>query len=84
MGMEKLSAKPKSPTDPDALAKELVALKLDFKRVGLEASSLGGWLHAEPSRRGFPAIVVEARHMRASLNAQRKKQIAMMPGASPR
>jgi hypothetical protein len=38
-------------TDPDALAKELVALKLDFKRLGLEASSLGGWLHAELSRR---------------------------------
>jgi transposase len=38
--------------------------------VGLEASSLDVWLHAELSRRGFPAIVVEARHMRASLNSQ--------------
>jgi transposase len=72
-GDRKVIRETKVPTDPDALAKELVALKLDFKRVGLEASSLGGWLHAELSRRGFPAIVVEARHMRASLNAQRNK-----------
>jgi transposase len=60
-------------TDPDALAKELADSKITLKRVGLEASSLGGWLHAELTRRGFPAIVVEARHMRSSLNAQRNK-----------
>jgi transposase len=72
-GDGKIIRETKVSTDPDALAKELVALKLDLKRVGLEASSLGGWLHAELSRRGFPAIVGEARHMRASLNAQRNK-----------
>ena len=60
-------------TDPDALAKELADSKKTLKRVGLEASSLGGWLHAELTRRGFPTIVVEARHMRSSLNAQRNK-----------
>jgi len=60
-------------TDPDALAKELADQQLDFKRVGLEASSLGCWLHSELTARGFPAIVVEARHMRSSLNAQRNK-----------
>lgn len=60
-------------TDPDALAKELADSKTTLKRVGLEASSLGGWLHAELTRRGFPTIVVEARHMRSSLNAQRNK-----------
>lgn len=60
-------------TDPDALMKELNSLRVTYKRVGLEASSLGGWLHAELTRRGFAAIVVEARHMRASLNAQRNK-----------
>jgi transposase len=63
----------KVPTDPDALAKELQLRKTAFKRVGLEASALGSWLHAELTRRGFPAIVVEARHMRSSLNAQRNK-----------
>jgi transposase len=63
----------KVPTDPDALAKTLADANVTLKRVGLEASSLGGWLHAELTARGFPCIVVEARHMRASLNAQRNK-----------
>ena len=63
----------KVPTDPDALAKELSAQKVQLKRVGVEASSLGSWLHAELTRRGFATIVVEARHMRSSLNAQRNK-----------
>ena len=60
-------------TDPDVLAKALVEARVTLKRVGLEASSLGGWMHAELTGRGFPCIVVEARHMRASLNAQRNK-----------
>jgi transposase len=32
----------KVPTDPDALAKALVDANVTLKRVGLEASSLGG------------------------------------------
>lgn len=72
-GDGKVVRETKVPTDPNALAKELQAQKVGFKRVGLEASSLGSWLHAELTRRGFPAIVVEARHMRSSLNAQRNK-----------
>ena len=38
-------------TDPDSLAKELADSKTTLKRIGLEASSLGGWLHAELTRR---------------------------------
>jgi transposase len=72
-GDGKVVRETKVPTDPDALAKELRLQKTTFKRVGLEASALGSWLHAELTRRGFPAIVVEARHMRSSLNAQRNK-----------
>jgi len=60
-------------TDPQAIDKVLVIEGGVLKRVGLEASSLGGWLHAELTRRSFPAIVVEARHMRSALNAQRNK-----------
>lgn len=60
-------------TDPDALAKALADARVTLKRVGIEASSLGGWMHSELTARGFPCIVVEARHMRASLNAQRNK-----------
>ena len=72
-GNGKIMRESKVATDPDALAKELKDLNLPLKRVGVEASSLGAWLHAELTRRGFPVIVVEARHMRASLNAQRNK-----------
>jgi transposase len=60
-------------TDPDALAKALGAANVTLKRVGIEASSLGGWIHAELTDRGFSCIVVEARHMRSALNAQRNK-----------
>jgi transposase len=71
-------------TDPDALAKELVAQKLDLKRVGLEASSQGGWLHAELSRRGFPTIVVEAAICAPLSMPSATKRIATMPVVSPR
>lgn len=60
-------------TDPDALAKALSDANVLLKRVGMEASSLGGWLHAELTDRGFACIVVEARHMRSAPNAQRNK-----------
>lgn len=60
-------------TDPDALAKAFAAANVPLKRIGIEASSLGGWLHAELTDRGFACIVVEARHMRSALNAQRNK-----------
>jgi len=69
----KIIRESKVATDPDALMKELNSLRVTYKRVGLEASSLGGWLHVELTARGFAAIVVEARHMRSSLNAQRNK-----------
>jgi transposase len=60
-------------TDPDALGEALAPFRATLKRVGLEASSLGCWLHGELAARGFPAIVVEARHMRASVKAQPNK-----------
>src|SRR6185312_223478 len=42
-------------------------------RIGIEASSLGIWLHRELTAAGLPVIVVEARHMRVSLSAMRNK-----------
>ena len=41
----KIIRESKVSTDPDALMKELNSLRVTYKRVGLEASSLGGWLH---------------------------------------
>ncbi len=63
----------KTVTDPAAVAEALVPFGDNLERVGLEASSVGGWLAAELKAMAFPAIVVEARHMRAALNAQRNK-----------
>lgn len=60
-------------SDPADLDTAMSEYKNDLERVGLEASSVGGWWAAELKELGYPAIVVEARHMRTSLNAQRNK-----------
>lgn len=63
----------KTLTDPRAVEEVLAVFGAELERVGLEASSVGGWLAADLKELGFPAIVVEARQMRAALNAQRNK-----------
>ncbi len=62
-----------SVTDPQAIFEAIEGYQGFIKRVGLEASSLGSWLHDELCERDMPAIVVDARHMRTSLEAQRNK-----------
>lgn len=60
-------------TDPAEIEPVLEPYQDELERVGLEASSVGCWLAAELKDRSWPAIVVEARHMRTALNAQRNK-----------
>lgn len=60
-------------TDPDALRSALSDYACDLVRVGVEASSIGVWVHRELQTRGLPMITVEARHMRQSLRAMRNK-----------
>ncbi|TPD59341.1 IS110 family transposase [Emcibacter nanhaiensis] len=62
-----------SETEPSAIFTAVEGYQGYIKRVGLEASSLGSWLHDELSSFDLPVIVVDARHMRASLEAQRNK-----------
>jgi transposase len=69
----KVTREAKVASEPDALRTALEGYADRLKRVGVEASSLGVWLHRELTAAGFPAIVVEARHMRASLSAMRNK-----------
>jgi transposase len=69
----KVAREAKVASEPDALRTALEGYADRLKRVGVEASSLGVWLHRELTAAGFPAIVVEARHMRASLSAMRNK-----------
>jgi transposase len=60
-------------TDPEALRSALEGYADRLGRVGLEASSLGTWLHRELQAMGFPVVVVEARQMRSSLSSMRNK-----------
>jgi|SRR5579875_1479074 len=59
-------------------APEAIRIALDrgadrLGRVGIEAQALGIWLHRELTTMGSPMVMVEARHMRASLSAMRNK-----------
>ena len=42
---------------------------LRFARIGLEAGSLSQWLHARLAETGLPALLIETRHVKASLQA---------------
>ncbi len=60
-------------TDPNALYAALADHADGLVRAGVEASSLGVWVHRELQNRGLPMNTVEARHMRHSLSAMRNK-----------
>lgn len=60
-------------TEPEAVAPVLKRFGDAIKRVGFEASSLSPWLSNELLKHGYPAIVVEARHMASALGAMRNK-----------
>lgn len=61
------------PTNPEAVHTALRNAPGQLKRVGLEASSLSLWLQSELSDAGMPAIIIEARQARATMQAQRNK-----------
>jgi transposase len=60
-------------SEPEAIAESLQRYASDLRRVGVEASALGGWLQQELAARGFEAIVIEARHTHVSLSTMRNK-----------
>jgi transposase len=60
-------------TEPEAIRSVLKEFADRLSRIGVEASSLGIWLHRELHSSGLPIIVVEARHMRVSLSTMRNK-----------
>jgi transposase len=60
-------------TEPAAIRSALEGFADRLERMGVEASSLGMWLHRELHPGGLPVIVVEARHMRVSLSTMRSK-----------
>jgi transposase len=60
-------------TEPAAIRCALEGFADRLSRIGVEASSLGLWLHRELQASGLAIIVVEARHMRVSLSTMRNK-----------
>lgn len=60
-------------TGPEAIRSALEGFADRLSRVGVEASSLGIWLHRELQPVRLAMIVVEARHMRVSLSTMRNK-----------
>jgi transposase len=72
-GDGKVTRETKVATEPQAIRAALESCADRVGRIGVEASSLGIWLHRELTAAGLPVIVVEARHMRVSLSAMRNK-----------
>jgi transposase len=60
-------------SDPEAVGRALGEIGCPVKRVGLEAGPLSQWLYEGLRSRGWPAICVDPRHMKASLSAMRNK-----------
>jgi transposase len=71
-------------TEPTAIRSALDGFADRLGRVGVEASSLGMWLHRELHPTGLPIIVVEARHMHVSLSTMRNKTDRNDAGAPER
>jgi transposase len=58
---------------PEALIEAFKQFGRPLKRVGLEAGPLSSWLYKGLREAGFPAILVETRHMKSALSAMRQK-----------
>ncbi len=60
-------------SEPEAIAPVLQPYATDLRLVGVEASSLGGWLQTELSGCGFEAVVIETCHTQVALSTMRNK-----------
>jgi transposase len=60
-------------SEPDDIVPVLQAYVGELRQVGVEASSLGGWLQVELSTRGFEVVVIEACHTHVALSTMRNK-----------
>ena len=60
-------------SEPGALVALFRDLGLAFARIGLEAGPLSQWLHGGLTAEGFPAVLIETRHVKAALKAMTVK-----------
>lgn len=56
-------------SEPEVLIGWLADLGLPLARIGLEAGPLSQWLHAALVQAGYPAVLLETRHVKAALSA---------------
>src|SRR5271163_4193693 len=54
-------------SEPEALVDFFGSLGLAVTRIGLEAGPLSQWLHAGLKRAGFETVLLETRHVKATL-----------------
>jgi transposase len=59
--------------EPAAIVALLESFDCALKRIGLEAGPTSSWLYSELRCRGYPAICLECRHVKAGLSAMRNK-----------
>ena len=72
-GTGKIVSERKVVSEPEVLVALFGGLGLTFSRIGLEAGPLSQWLHAGLTAAGFPAILIETRHVKAALKAMTVK-----------
>lgn len=72
-GTGKIVCEKKTVSEPEALVALFRNIGLSFTRIGLEAGPLSQWLHAGLMAAGFPAILIETRHVKAALKAMTVK-----------
>jgi transposase len=60
-------------SDPDALVRYFRSLQQPITRVALEAGPLSQWIHAGLTEAGFDAVLLETRHVKASMSAMSVK-----------
>jgi transposase len=65
----KIAKETKVEIDPDALIAFLRRLAMPLDRIGLEAGPLSQWLHAGLTKAGFETVLLETRHVKATLSA---------------
>src|SRR5262245_50408464 len=65
----RIAAEGKVTSEPEAIAKMLLALEGSLERVGLEAGPLQQWLYFGLLDAGFPVFCIETRHAKAAISA---------------
>ncbi len=63
----------KLPSEPEVLVRAFQDMALPVSRIGLEAGPLSHWIYAGLQQAGWPAVLIETRHVKAALSAMTQK-----------